>query len=176
MTTLDTVRQGLSPVSWIGFAVIALHNLEEAITAPRWIAAHAGELAARFGLTRIPAANATVFHSSLTVLTIVILVWIAFASRAPKRSFDVYSLAFLFVVFFANALVPHLAGAVLLRMYVPGVATAVLLVIPFTVVWTLRAFREGWVSARGFVMAAVLAIVFYALALGSLLGTVTRTT
>lgn len=162
-------------LAWIGFAVIALHNLEEAITAPRWLAAHGTELATRFGLTRIPAADATAFYTGLTALTVVILIWIALASRAPKRSFGVHSLVFLFFVFFANALVPHLAGALILGKYVPGVATAVLLVIPFTAWWTLRAFREQWVSARGFVIAVASAFVFYALALGPLLGTLTQT-
>jgi hypothetical protein len=147
-----------------------LHNLEEAITAPAWIAMHASELKARFGLDRIPAADAGAFYTSLTVLTIVILFWIVAASRAAERSFGMYSLNFLFAVFFCNALVPHVAGAVLLGSYVPGVWTAVLLVIPFTVVWSIRAFREGWISAKGFIMAIAAAAIFYAVAAIPLLG------
>jgi len=163
-------RRVSTPSCWIGFAVILLHNLEEAITAPRWIAAHAQELQARFGLERTPAANAGVFYTSLTVLTIVILLWIAAASRARERSFGVYSLVFLFAVFFCNALIPHIAGAVLLRGYVPGVVTAALLVIPFVTSWSIRAFREGWVSTRGFLVTVAVAVVFYAVAVGPLLG------
>jgi len=157
-------------LSWLGFAVIALHNLEEAITAPDWLAVHAPELQARFGLERIPAANAGAFHTSLTVLTVVILVWIAIASRSRERSFGVYSIVFLFAVFFCNALVPHVAGAVVFRSYVPGVWTAVLLVIPFFLLWSIRAFREGWVGGTGFAVTVAVAAAFYLLAVGPLLG------
>lgn len=157
-------------LSWLGFAVIALHNLEEAITAPRWLAVHAPELQARFGLERIPAADATVFYVGLTMLTVVILFWVAIASRARERSVGVYSIVFLFAVFFCNALVPHVAGAVVLRSYVPGVLTAVLLVIPFTTLWSIRAFREGWVGGIGFAVTVAVAAAFYLLAVGPLLG------
>lgn len=157
-------------LSWLGFAVIALHNLEEAITAPNWLAVHASELQARFGLERIPAANAGAFLTSLTVLTVVILLWIAVASRAQDRSFGVYSIVFLFAVFFCNALVPHIAGVVLLRRYVPGALTAALLVIPFFLFWSIRAFREKWVGASGFAVTVAVAAVFYLLAVGPLLG------
>lgn len=159
-----------SRLSWLGFAVILLHNLEEGVTAPKWIAAHAEDLRIRFGLERIPAADAGAFYTSLTVLTLVILFWIAAASRAPERGFGVYSLTFLFALFFCNALVPHLAGAVLLGSYVPGVLTAVLLVIPFTILWSVRALRERWVSVTGFVVTVAAAAVFYAVAAGLLLG------
>lgn len=159
-----------SRLSWFGFTVIALHNLEEGLTAPPWLALHARELQLRFGLERIPAANASGFYTSLTVLTIVILLWIFAVRRAPDRRFGMYSLVILFAVFFCNALVPHLAGAILLGRYVPGVLTAVLLVIPFTVLWSIRAFREGWVEAKGFAISIAGSIVFYTAVAGSLLG------
>ena len=148
---------------WLGLGVILLHNLEEALTAPQWLDAHAAELRVRFGLERIPAASAPAFLTSLTILTAVILVWIAFASRARPRSAGVYGCVFLFAVFFGNALVPHLAGAMLLGAYVPGVATAVLLVIPFTVLWSVKAFREGWVRGPAFFAAAAVGLLFYGL-------------
>jgi len=159
-----------SRLCWVGFGVILLHNLEEAFTAPAWLAAHARELQLRFGLERIPAANARGFYASLTVLTILILFWIVAVRRAPDRSLGMHSLVFLFAVFFCNALVPHLAGALLLGRYVPGVLTAVLLVMPFTIVWSIRAFRAGWVDAKGFTAGVAAAIVFYTAVAGSLLG------
>ena len=106
----------------------------------------------------------------LTVLTVVILFWIAIASRSRERSFGVYSIVFLFAVFFCNALVPHVAGVVLLGSYVPGVLTAALLVIPFFILWSIRAFREGWVGATGFAVTVAVAAAFYLLAVGPLLG------
>lgn len=159
-----------SALCWLGFVVILLHNIEEALTAPDWVAEHGRELQARFGFERIPAGNRQALYSGLLVLTVIVLLWIIAASRARSRTFGVYSIAFLFFTFFYNALVPHLAGAVILQRYVPGVWTAVLLVIPFTVLWSIQAFRHGWVSGSAFCFSAAGALLFYALAVGPLLG------
>ena len=163
-------EHGWAGAAWAGFVVILLHNLEEALTAPNWLALHAHELQLRFGLERLPAADRRMFYTGLTVLTVVILLWIAVASRARSRSLGVYSVAFLFFVFLCNAMAPHLIGALLLRQYVPGVLTAVTLVIPFTTWWSIQSLRKGWVDWRGLLAALAAAIVFYIPALGFLVG------
>src|SRR5687768_7188672 len=73
-------QRSFAPLCWLGFAIILLHNLEEALTAPAWVAEHAPELQARFGLERIPAGNRPALYTNLLVLTLIILVWIAVAS------------------------------------------------------------------------------------------------
>jgi hypothetical protein len=156
--------------SWRGFGAILLHNLEEALAAPSWLASHAGELQSRFGLERIPAADGQAFNASLAALTLVCFLWIAVASRARAPSFGVYSVAFLFSIFFCNALVPHSLGALLFRGYFPGVLTAVGLVIPLTTWWSIRAYRDGWVAGPAFALAVASGFVLYVPALRLLFG------
>jgi hypothetical protein len=147
-----------------------LHNLEEAVAAPRWLESHGGELQRTFALEHIPAADAQAFNASLAALTLVCFLWIAVASRARARSFGVYSVAFLFSIFFCNALVPHLLGALLFKSYFPGVLTATGLVIPFTMWWSIRAHRDGWVDGPAFAVAVASGIILYVPALRVLSG------
>ena len=158
-------------LSWTGFGAILLHNLEEALTAPGWLAKHRHDLETRFGFKSIPAADREMLYINLTVLTLLILLWVPAASRASKKSFGVSSLAFLFSIFFCNAIVPHVAGAVMLRSYVPGALTATILIIPFTIYWAIGLLRTQWITIRALAVAAVAAVGVYVLVLGFLLGT-----
>ena len=65
-------------------------------------------------------------------------------------------------VFAANALVPHLVGALALRAYVPGVATAVTCVLPVTVWVYASTLQERFASSRGAFFAATAGVVLYA--------------
>jgi hypothetical protein len=60
-----------------------------------------------------------------------------------------------------NALLPHLAATILLRSYVPGVATAALVNIPLVVHLFGRALREGQATPASMALALGLAAVAY---------------
>jgi hypothetical protein len=152
-----------------GLAVIAAHNAEEAITIPTWLPPRLHELETRFGV-RPPITDPGLFYMSVSVATIVPAIWVLIASRSAPRSVSAYSIVVLYGVFAANALVPHLLGALALGGYVPGVITAVGLVVPLTIWLCRRAVVDDYASPRGVGIAVLIAAIVYAPAVAILLG------
>jgi len=156
-------------VAWCGVAVVALHNAEEALTIPTWLPPRLACLEAEFGIQPL-AADSGRLYSGLAVATLVPLIWVAIASRGAPRSIGAYSILVLYGVFLANALAPHLVGAVLIASYVPGALTAGVLVVPFTVWLAYRAVVDGYASKPGLVAALLVGAALYLPALRALLG------
>lgn len=143
------------------FAVLAAHNAEEAFAGPGWIVAHESLLREYFGPRMLAAWSAGSFRTSLAVLTLALLVVALMAALAPRRGAAVYVLLGVVAAFGANAVVPHIAGAILLRGYVPGLVTAALLVLPLNVWLYASATRSGHASATGAAVAASLGVAGY---------------
>jgi hypothetical protein len=173
------MRPGFPQLARYGLAAIALHNLEEALTMPAWLAPRLTQLEAQFGIRPL-AEDTARFYPGLVVATLVPAVWIAIASKrlearqpgspGASRLPSTYSILLLYGVFFANAIAPHLAGAVLLGSYVPGLATAVALVIPVTIALARRALIDQYASPAGLATTVVIAFMLYIPALAVLLG------
>jgi hypothetical protein len=155
--------------SWVGVAVIVVHNLEEGLTAPAWLSPRLGELSQRFGIVPL-AADAERFYVGLTIVTLASALWVAIASRGAPHSARVVSLMTLFGIFLINAFVPHIAGTIILREYVPGVISAVGLVGPFCAWHFNNAVAERWVDGRELAVALGLAVVFYVPAFWAIAG------
>ena len=146
---------------FLGATVIVAHNLEEAFVAPRWLSQHSGELVARLGRP-IPHFSTQGLHIALAFVTLLSLVVIAVASRSSPRSLGTYSLLTLFWIYFINAFVPHIFVALVLRSYVPGLLTALLLVVPYTVVFAASGMRAGRYTKRGVGIVLGVALLLYA--------------
>lgn len=106
------------------------------------------------------------FRLALLGLTLALLVLAVAAARAPKRGASVYLLLVALSVFSANALFPHIAGAILLQAYVPGVVTATLVVLPAASWVYVSAIREGFATLRGSCLVAIAGIVLYSAVVG----------
>jgi hypothetical protein len=106
------------------------------------------------------------FRLSLLGLTLVLSALAVWAARAPPRSAPVYLLLSVLGVFVANALFPHMAGAVALQAYVPGVATAIALVLPVATWVYVSTLREGYATPRGSLIAATGGVAVYAAVAG----------
>jgi hypothetical protein len=148
--------------SAVAFLALAAHNAEEALYARDWALANM-ELLTRYtraGLVDIWAGAE--FRLSLLGLTLVLLALAVCAGRAPQRSAAVYLLLGVLAVFAANAIFPHVAGAVALRAYVPGVATAIAFVLPAASWVYMSTLREGYATRRGTLIAATVGIALYA--------------
>jgi hypothetical protein len=152
------------------FLAFAAHNAEEALTAPNWALANI-ELLSQFTRRALVETWAgTRFRVSLLSLTLALLVLAVVAARAPKRGTSVYLLLAALAIFAANALFPHIAGAILLEAYVPGVATATLVVLPVASWVYVSTIREGFATLRGSCMAAIAGIALYAAVIGLAVG------
>jgi hypothetical protein len=152
-----------------GLAVVVAHNAEEAFTIPVWLPSRVHELEAKFGI-RPPLTDPGLFTIGVIVATIVPAIWVLIASRSAPRSLGAYSIVVLYGVFAANALVPHLLGAVVLGGYVPGVITAVGLVVPFTIWLCRRAVADGYASPIAVGVVLTIAAFVYAPAVAALFG------
>lgn len=159
-----TSRQPLRSAA--AFLALAAHNAEEAVFAQHWALANIEWLtrSTRRGVAQ--AWTGSGFRLSLLCLTLVLLALAVLAARAPKRGAAVYVLLGVLAAYAANALFPHIAGAVALQAYVPGVATAVLFVLPVSAWVYISALREGHATRQGAFVAAAVGTALYAAVAG----------
>jgi Protein of unknown function with HXXEE motif len=155
-----TSRQPLR--SSIAFLAFAAHNAEEALFTKHWALANSGWLTQYAGrdLAKIWAGPG--FRLSLLGLTLVLLALAVPAALARQRGVAVYLLLGVLAVFAANAVFPHIAAALALQAYVPGVATAILVVLPVAAWVYTSTIREGYASRRGAFAAATIGMTLYA--------------
>lgn len=146
--------------SAVAFLALAAHNAEEGLFARDWVFANRELLTRYAGLADLWSGSA--FRLSLLGLTLLLLAVAVSAARAPQRGASVYVLLGTLAFFAANAVVPHIAGAVALGAYVPGVATAIALVLPVTTWVYISTRRDGYATRRGTFTAAAVGIAIYA--------------
>jgi Protein of unknown function with HXXEE motif len=138
-------------------ALLTLHNLEELLAMPRVLPVLAARMpdAAR---AVFPAVTLPMFAAAVTVATVV--PWaIALAATAGRRT-GIHLLLLVQATVLVNV-ASHLAAAAALGGYAPGLATAILVNLPFGA-WLLgRARREGWIGRRAWAMLFSLALVVH---------------
>lgn len=138
-----------SSVLWLFPVAFALHNLEEALWLPGW-SQHAG----RFH----PPVGAGEFRFALAVLTVGGFLLTGLAPRRGGRWF--LALTGLWGVMLLNIVFPHLLATVALGRYAPGLATALLLILPVNTYLLRRAFQEQGLTPGRFARAcAVMGLV-----------------
>lgn len=127
-------------LQWIFPVVVTLHNLEEGILLPAFIATHADQLpwAVRSGEFRL----------ALVVLTVAAWVVTYLSWRTGKQTLWAYLEFGYMVAMLVNVFVPHIPSVFVFRRYVPGVVTAVVLNLPVLTVLATKAVREGYVAGR----------------------------
>lgn len=152
------------------FVAIAAHEAEEAVFGPSWVAANSGWLRDTVGDRPVEIWTGPGFRPGLLVITVAALIVTIVAARARARSPAIYLLLGTLALFAINALVPHLAVALLLGRYNPGAVTAGALVLPVAI-WVFGAsLRDGSATLRGAAIAAVSGIFVYGLFLSALRG------
>lgn len=133
---------------WCIPVLLALHNIEEALTMPSWVMMHLPMLQSKFFFLRFVSFSSLQIYISLLLVTAgpFLLAWICL--QAPLTKGKVFLMLILQSVVGWNALVPHLSGVVLLGMYNPGTVTAVVCNLPFTVYLLRKSMREGIISRK----------------------------
>ena len=125
---------------------VALHNLEEGLWLPHF--------AAR--LWRAP--SAANFRFGVIVLTVLIALVAAWCVAGGRNSLPAYLLAGTVLAMLANIIVPHLLGTLILRRYVPGLATSIALIAPTGALLLDRLVSAGWVEPRTLLWSAPLVV------------------
>lgn len=154
---------------WLGFLAVAtylVHQVEEYGIAADGVAhAFPDGLCAALGQPAYPAcAIPPLFYLAVNVS----LVWLAAPVAAVvSRRRPLIALT-LWGVIAVNAVV-HIVPAIATRAYDPGLATAVVLFVPLTVLVAVRAFgRNGPFRARGFVIIVAAGVLMHAVLGGGL--------
>lgn len=133
-------------VLWLIPAALVLHNGEEAVTIPHYLAIvrtrlppFAADFAARISVEQVWVALAMA-----TIIPVLVIGWTALRPRSVAARWSALVLQMVIAV----NVVSHLGAAVLVvRGYSPGLVTALLVNAPLSVLIFRRAMRGGWVPA-----------------------------
>ena len=141
-------------LSLIGLSLI-LHSAEEYLTLPSFLASIGTRLPAWFPAAKLHASQVLPFA---LLLATVLPLFVSAAAILTRRKPLLVAVLFIEAVLLVNA-VSHMLTASLLRSYVPGLVTAVLINLPFGIYVLRRAVKEEWIRttvAWQLVVAAVL--------------------
>jgi hypothetical protein len=155
-------------VLWLVPILLAVHNAEEALFFPRYLP---------FVLYRLPAGWQAVIAplttgqvgAALAVVTAVAFIVAWWSYQRPDSAVALWLVLLIQGTVLLNV-VWHLAAAVVLfGGYAPGVVTALLINLPFSVYLLRRAARERWLSRRALWALVPAAIVLHGPLLAALL-------
>jgi hypothetical protein len=146
---------------WLLPLAFLIHDGEEILTMPGWIAAHRPLLeriahtgaTARRVVDNLPTTTAQVAVAVAVELAVLLLATVL-VSREPRPGFAAYFYAAALGVFTAHSLT-HVGQTLLLGGYTPGVVTAAVVVPPAGVYLYRRLFEAGLLSRPGAVLAAL---------------------
>ena len=140
-------------LTWLFVLAVAVHNLEEAVWLPAW-SQHAGRWHYPVG--------APEFRFAVVVLTAAAVGAALLAHAGGKGSIGAYLISGYALAMLLNVVFPHVLASLILRKYVPGTLTALLLNLPACALLLEQALREHYVEVRVFLWTGpliVLAIV-----------------
>lgn len=134
---------GFVSLSWLFVGAVAAHNLEEAIWLPAW-----SQTAGRWHRS----VGSAEFRFAVLVLTLLAVFAAWLATVQGKGSLGAYLVAGYALAMLLNVLVPHLLATLFLRRYMPGTATALLLILPVTLGLLREAIRDGDIDWQSFLV------------------------
>ena len=163
----ETGRRSLALTLWLLPVVFIIHDGEELLTMPGWIANHQqqlGQLARRSEVAAkvvrsLPTTTTQVAIAIGFILLLFVGVTIG-ASSSSKHGFWVYPYASLLGGLFLHVFT-HIAQALLVGGYVPGVIGAVAAVIPGTLYIYKRLFEAKLLTLKSAAFAALIGIALF---------------
>ena len=129
---------------WLIPIFFALHNLEEAPSMESW----SKQLPLKIG----PTVSTHQFVIAVTFLTLAVFLITYIALNFLQRSTAFLLLLGIQAILLFNAFVPHIVTTIRFRMYSPGVVTAVLFTLPFSLYVFRRSFSENILTPDQFWM------------------------
>jgi hypothetical protein len=155
-------------VLWLVPILLAVHNAEEALFFPRYLPFVLYRLQAGWQAVIAPLTTGQV-GAALAVVTAVAFIVAWWSYQWPDSTMALWLVLLIQATVLLNV-VWHLAAAVVLfGGYAPGVVTALLINLPFSVYLLRRAARERWLSRRALWALVPAAIVLHGPLLAALL-------
>ena len=145
---------------WLVPSFIALHNVEEALTFPRYLPS-VRALAPESFRTFLDHVTYPEVLLALTVVTLVPLAAVAWANTHPTSQLALWLVVTIQMVMLVNALWHLAAAAFLFRGYAPGLVTAIAVNLPFSAYLLRRALVERWMSRSALASTLPAAVVLH---------------
>ena len=155
MLLLD--RFSYRTLQWLVAAFALLHNLEEALTIPVYAPTVRQRLSGLVPTSMVAAHDLSWLYVALGLATVAPAAVVLVATTGQPGRAKAWAVAFVQSLFLVNAFVPHIPGALVLGGYAPGLATAVLVNVPYSIYFLQRSVRERAVSRAGAILALGLA-------------------
>lgn len=163
----EAERENLVRVLWLLPLIFVIHDGEELLTMPRWIASHQRELSQLAGLNEIAAAmvrslpvTATQFAVAIGFFLLLFVMVTAGASLSRGRGFWLYAYATLLGVLFLHVF-SHIVQAILIGAYVPGLIGAVAVIIPGALYIYKRLFAAHLLTPKLALATALLGLALF---------------
>jgi hypothetical protein len=155
--TLDRIPY--RALQWLLILCVALHNLEEGLAAKVYFPKVQELLKGRVPATMLASMpGLEQFYVALVGATLVPLALTVIATTGRPTRLKSSLVAVIAMGLLLNVFIPHVPAAVALGGYAPGVATAVLVNLPFSIYFLWRSMREGHVDRRGLIIVAIVAL------------------
>ncbi len=146
---------------WLIPCVLAVHNCEEALTMPAWVAKNFSSIQQMIPFhvnIRFSSAQLLV---SLFLATLVPFVVTILCVHGEKGSMRLNVLFILQSIILLNVFIPHIGVSAVLFRYNPGVITAVVLNLPFSFYFFRRALKEEYMDWKKLGILFVIALILY---------------
>ncbi len=148
-------------VLWFITFFLMIHNIEEAITMPKWMQLYQDIVKLRVPFMSHLQFSTVQLYISLVLVTLIPAVTTWLCLRGEIRRIGILTLLTLQAIIFWNALLPHAIGWLFLGMYNPGTVTAVIFNIPFSFYLFYRIRRSGIIPEKLIVRSIAMGLVFY---------------
>ena len=146
-------------LQWLVLAFLALHNLEEALTMRAYLPRLHELLREHAPASLISNMPTTAqFYAALAAATIIPLILVFVATNGKPSKFKFYLVAIVQAQVCLNVFVPHVPAAFVLGGYAPGLLTAVLINLPFSVYFFRRSLNESRVTRKGLLVMLLIAL------------------
>jgi len=163
----ESGRRSVARILWLLPVVFIIHDGEELLSMPSWIASHQQELdqlarmnkAAAEIMRSLPTTTTQVAFAIGFILLVFIIVTVG-ASMSNKRGFWLYAYASLLGGLFLHVFT-HIAQAMLVGGYAPGVIGAVAAVIPGTLYIYKRLFEAKLLTLKSAAFAALIGLALF---------------
>jgi hypothetical protein len=133
------------PVLWLVPLFLALHNTEEALFFPRYLPFVLSRVPAGWQALAAPLTTGQVWIA-LAIVTAAALAIAWWVDRRPDSRVALWLLLLIQAAMLLNAVWHAAAAVVLFNGYAPGVVTALLINLPFSIYLLRRASRERWLG------------------------------
>lgn len=141
---------------WTLFVIFVIHGVETIQTIGGWFAAHANKLQLAKRALAVPTVPELALALALEAI-VVALACFAGARQADRSPGMTLYLAMVGVVF--GTAIVDIGQAIFVRGYAPGLVSAVVLLLPFSILMLVWALKAEWLSPVGLVAAVVVGMV-----------------